>query len=281
MDSLYRLAFDQQPAPQQPSKTILFDCDDTLVNSEIIAMGVAIDIIADEIQKQKPTTEIDRPSFVRYYAGWHFHTMMQDMGNQFGLDLKVTEDLDRIKTTRTLDALQHVTETVGTGAALQRLHKSGTQMAVVTSSEFNRVNLCLEQTGLDAFFSADRKFSAHDSLPQPKHKPDPAIYQYALNQLGIENPQDTVAIEDSLSGVKSAVQANIPVIGFVGSDLLSSSLKSTQADKLLRNGATIVISHMDDLEAAIAYVADRTPGTFKHKTFTEQDLPPPATKMSI
>jgi beta-phosphoglucomutase len=62
-------------------------------------------------------------------------------------------------------------------------------------------------------------------------KPDPAPYQYALNQFGIVAEQ-AVAFEDSPSGVRSAVGAGIPTIG----------IASTQDPKTLYAvGAVLIV----------------------------------------
>lgn len=44
-------------------------------------------------------------------------------------------------------------------------------------------------------------------------KPDPTIYRYTCKQLGV-NPENTVAIEDSLYGIQSAKTAGLTVIGY-------------------------------------------------------------------
>ena len=62
------------------------------------------------------------------------------------------------------------------------------------------------------YFPADRRFSAEDSLPVPTSKPDPAIYAYALRDLGLE-PTQALAVEDSFTGATSAVGAGIPTVG--------------------------------------------------------------------
>jgi beta-phosphoglucomutase-like phosphatase (HAD superfamily) len=85
-------------------------------------------------------------------------------------------------------------------------------VAAVSSSADARIAACFEVTGLAHFFPAERRFSAEDSLSRPTSKPDPAIYLYAGEQLGL-SPQQGVAIEDSVAGATSAVAAGFPTIG--------------------------------------------------------------------
>jgi beta-phosphoglucomutase-like phosphatase (HAD superfamily) len=87
-------------------------------------------------------------------------------------------------------------------------------LAVVSSSARSRLDACFAATGLDEWFSPDRRFSAEDSLPTPVSKPDPAIYLHALRVLGVD-PRRAVAVEDSAAGVEAAVRAGIPAAGIV------------------------------------------------------------------
>jgi beta-phosphoglucomutase-like phosphatase (HAD superfamily) len=85
-------------------------------------------------------------------------------------------------------------------------------LAVVSSSADERVAASCEVSGLAHFFPPDRRFSAEDSLPRPTSKPDPAIYRFAGEQLGLELDEG-VAVEDSLPGATSAIAAGFPTIG--------------------------------------------------------------------
>jgi HAD superfamily hydrolase (TIGR01509 family) len=85
-------------------------------------------------------------------------------------------------------------------------------LAAVSSSATARLAACFTATGLADLLPAERRFSAEDSLPVPTSKPDPAVYVYACEQLGI-SPAQALAVEDSVPGAQSAVAAGIPTIG--------------------------------------------------------------------
>jgi beta-phosphoglucomutase-like phosphatase (HAD superfamily) len=85
-------------------------------------------------------------------------------------------------------------------------------LAAVSSSADARIKACFEVTGMAGYFGDQRRFSAEDSLPVPTSKPDPAIYLYAGEQLGI-GPSQGLAVEDSVTGATSAVAAGFPTIG--------------------------------------------------------------------
>jgi beta-phosphoglucomutase-like phosphatase (HAD superfamily) len=86
------------------------------------------------------------------------------------------------------------------------------ELAAVTSSASSRLDACLEVTELSPLFPAGRRFSAEDSLPEPTSKPDPAVYVFAGQRLGI-TPDEGVAVEDSVNGALSAVAAGYRTIG--------------------------------------------------------------------
>jgi HAD superfamily hydrolase (TIGR01509 family) len=87
-------------------------------------------------------------------------------------------------------------------------------LAAVSSSALGRLDACFRATGLELLIPADRRFSAEDSLPAPRSKPDPAVYTFALRQLGM-TPEEALAVEDSPTGATSAVAAGITTVGLV------------------------------------------------------------------
>lgn len=86
------------------------------------------------------------------------------------------------------------------------------RLSVVTSSATPRLGACLLATGLDDLFPSEVRFSAEDSLPTPTTKPDPAVYRFAGQQLGVSGARG-LAVEDAVAGVRSAVAAGFPTVG--------------------------------------------------------------------
>lgn len=86
------------------------------------------------------------------------------------------------------------------------------RMAVVSSSATARLDACFRAAGLEELFPADVRFSAEDSLPVPTSKPDPAIYAFAGQRLGVAGSA-ALAVEDAVAGACSAVAAGFPTVG--------------------------------------------------------------------
>ncbi|RBY74682.1 HAD family phosphatase [Blastococcus sp. TF02-09] len=130
-----------------------------------------------------------------------------------------------------------------TQEALRRLAERFT-LAVVSSSALARLAVCFTATGLDDLLPAGRRFSAEDSLPTPTSKPDPAVYRHACAQLGIA-PEQGLAVEDAVAGVRSAVAAGCPVVGNLLFVLPEERAERSAA--LLDAGALAVVSSWSEL----------------------------------
>jgi beta-phosphoglucomutase-like phosphatase (HAD superfamily) len=113
-------------------------------------------------------------------------------------------------------------------------------MSVVSTSAKPRVVASLEKTGIDKYFPNEHVYSAATSLDPPSSKPDPKIYLYACEQLGVK-PADTVTVEDSKSGATAAMRAGIPCIGYVGVyKLEDGEERMKQMEKTLREQCNCV-----------------------------------------
>ncbi|WP_242472769.1 HAD family phosphatase [Blastococcus sp. TML/M2B] len=118
------------------------------------------------------------------------------------------------------------------------------ELAVVSSSALARLAACFTATGLDALLPPERRYSAEDSLPVPTSKPDPAVYAHACAQLGIA-PEQGLAVEDAVAGVRSAVAAGCPVVGNLLFVLPEERAEREAA--LLAAGALTVVSSWAEL----------------------------------
>jgi len=92
---------------------------------------------------------------------------------------------------------------------LRAARKSGTKLAVVSSSPKEWIRTIVDRFQLEDYFSG--LVSADDV--GGIGKPDPAVYLHAAAELS-EIPSDCLAIEDSENGVLSAVRAGMHCVGF-------------------------------------------------------------------
>jgi HAD superfamily hydrolase (TIGR01509 family) len=141
---------------------------------------------------------------------------------------------------------------VGVDAELEKLQAGGKyKMAVVSSSALRRVKASIVKVNQTRFFLDSDVFSAATSLPKPTSKPNPAIYIFAMEKLGVK-PEECVAIEDSKSGTGAGVAANIKVVGYVGS---YEPEKQDEMRKVLSDaGANPIMSDWSEFPAMLAEI---------------------------
>lgn len=111
------------------------------------------------------------------------------------------------------------------------------QLSVVTSSAVERLQACLSVTGLSSFVEPERMFSAESSLARPVSKPDPAVYAFACERLGVD-PAEAIAVEDSVNGVRAAVSAGCWTIGTL--QFVPPEERHARAAALRASGAAVV-----------------------------------------
>jgi HAD superfamily hydrolase (TIGR01509 family) len=239
------------PISLKEDTVVLFDNDGTLVNSESIALKAAHGLVTEVLASKGYDNPVSVSDFSQRFAGKNFSIILSELSEEV-MGTKLTDDeIERYsieEDDRCEAALNgHVTATPNTLQAIAWIPAK--QKAVVTSASQSRCDASLNTLGIKADF--DGVYSAVDSLPQPKPKPDPAIYQFAMDKLGItpdgaRKGANVVVLEDSASGVTSARKAGANyVIGFVGADNLGSvDQKEERAAKLRAAGATDVIDDM-------------------------------------
>jgi putative hydrolase of the HAD superfamily len=114
---------------------------------------------------------------------------------------------------------------------LDEARAAGVPCAIASSSESHWVNGYLKRFAIkDRFLHVVTR----DLVPRPKPYPD--LYREACLRLGVE-PERSVALEDSVNGVKAAIAAGLVCIAVPNSvtarfDLSCAHLQSTSMEQL-------------------------------------------------
>jgi len=211
---------------------LIFDCDGVLVDSEVLAHGALVDMLAS----LGHTMTLDQA--MREFAGRDLRDTLstaervlgrpipEATGRHFGQVL-----LDRFR--RELQPIAGVREAI---LALPW------RRCVASSSSPERLRLSLEVTDLAPLFG-DAVFSA---VQVRNGKPAPDLYLFAARSLG-EAPADCIVIEDTPRGVAAGCAAAMRVIGFAGATHATPGL----VEDLARAGAHVVIREMSELPAVV------------------------------
>ncbi|KAF2108043.1 HAD-like domain-containing protein [Lophiotrema nucula] len=199
-------------------KYIFLDCDNTLVLSEHLAFEACAELTNQLLEKKGLEVRYTAESLLEDFVGHNFRGMLNGLKAKHGFELSQDELEDYVQ--RELGAVtqklsEKATECPNVTKNLNKLKDQGYPMSVVSTSAKSRVVASLKKTRIDHFFPDEHVYSAATSLDPPNSKPDPAIYNYALEQLG-QDKKYVVTVEDSKSGATAAMRAGIPCVAYVG-----------------------------------------------------------------
>ena len=228
-------------------RILLCDADDCLFATERLAFVASTEVTNGFLAEVLGSEQRFEPDALRAWAvGRNFRATASDLARDHDravdpaeLDRWVAEERRQVSATLAAElrpdpAVREPVEALGLRWAL----------AAVSSSALARLDVCFEAAELADLFPPEARYSAEDSLPVPTSKPDPAVYAHAGAQLGVAGAE-ALAVEDSVSGVRSAVAAGFPVVGnllFVPADE-----RYARAAALLEAGAAAVLGSWAEL----------------------------------
>ncbi|OCT49692.1 putative HAD superfamily hydrolase [Cladophialophora carrionii] len=199
-------------------KYILLDCDNTLCLSERLAFEACTDLTNELLEKYNVSDRYTVDDLLEAFVGQNFRGMMNGLQKKHNFEMpadQLEEYVGKELGAVTAKLKAKCQPCPGAPEELERLKQAGYPMSVVSTSAKPRVVASLEKTGIDKYFPNEHVYSAATSLDPPSSKPDPKIYLYACEQLGVK-PEECVTVEDSKSGATAAMRAGIPCIGYVG-----------------------------------------------------------------
>ncbi|RFB67611.1 MULTISPECIES: HAD-IA family hydrolase [unclassified Herbaspirillum] len=182
---------------------ILFDCDGTLVDSEIVAadawvehsarFGVSITAV-EALEKFKGVNMADCVAEIERLAG-------SPLPASFVTELR---DLMAIMFRARLQPI---------AGALELVQSLAVPFCLASNAPREKIELCLRVTGMLPYFEG-RIYSAYDVQ---KWKPDPALFLHAAAAMGVA-PARCAVVEDSLPGVKAGLAAGMTVFALQSED---------------------------------------------------------------
>ncbi len=218
-----------------PVRGVIFDLDGCLVDSE----PLSLEAIASEMR----TLGIKDAT-------------AQEIGNKFlGVAMPVIADYvsgrlgtpvpdnfaDRVETQLLATYQTELRQISGAAELLGGLNAQRCAMAIATGGSLKRMAATLEMSGLADWFAG----TASSAAEVAQGKPAPDLFLLALERLEL-TPSECVVLEDSPHGVKGALAAGIPAIGFVGGSHLEGK-RDTHAAILRDAGAAYVFERLEDV----------------------------------
>lgn len=209
---------------------VIFDLDGTLVDSEF-AWGVSFKNILKTLGVE---TSEDHPQ----ETGVDVKTNWQRLIEKFKISTNLTLDELEFLTFKELENhIEEIDIKDGAFEFIGNLKDQGYMIGLATSTNWTIVDKIFEHFGMADFFDS---VTTGEEVQNPKPAPD--IYLLAAEKLGTE-PQDCLVIEDSPSGVSSAVEANMKVIAISEDD--DEDERLDQANLIVENFGKITPKVID------------------------------------
>ena len=197
-------------------KLIIFDCDGTLVDSEIIAAQVFPAMWASM------GVEMTEEFFIYNFVGTgpDAEIVKQTAARLPANAKEVSEKKFNEELNKNLKSIKGMKELI---------EKLPHQVCVASNSSYDYILRVLAITELHSFFE-NRVYS---SRQQGRPKPAPDVFLHAAKTLGFE-PSECIVIEDSVPGILAAQNAKMTVIGLMAgmhfSPLVREKLLNAKAD---------------------------------------------------
>ncbi|CAM4095898.1 HAD family phosphatase [Flavobacterium antarcticum] len=201
-------------------KTVIFDMDGVLVNSEPLHHQVC------KIQFRNLKIDVSDELFATF-TGSSNKMIYKKLKNHFNLDSNVTEliaEKNRLFIKAFDEDSTHAL-IAGVKDLIIELHENGMQLIVASSSEMEIIDAIFERFELNKYFS--HKVSGADF---PESKPNPAIFLKAV-ELSNHSKSECIIIEDSTNGIKAANSAEIYCIAYKAAEV--NSQNQSLADEII------------------------------------------------
>jgi HAD superfamily hydrolase (TIGR01509 family) len=208
---------------------VVFDCDGTLVDSELIhakALHGALAVIGVALSPEQIRSQS---------VGFANADFLRRIAEECGLTLSVNMEMivEEIALRLIADELSPMK---GANQLLNGLAENAVRLAVASNSSRRLVQRMLSVAGLSRAFG--ERIAVREDVAAPKPAPD--LYRFAAELLSTD-VEDCLAVEDSPVGVAAAQRAGIAVVGFCPP---SGAFRESD---LMRAGAFAVFSDLGEL----------------------------------
>jgi len=184
-----------------PMRHILFDNDGTLVDTEIIAVRSMLSVL------RETGFEMSERDYCARFPGLLETDILEILRRDYGANVGE----EHLELSRKRFHEMFPTELRAIAGMPDIFQQLKVPKSIVSNAGLPHIERCLRGIGLQAHLDG-QMFSAQQ-VAQPKPQPD--VYLHALQQLGL-HPSETLAVEDSPTGVRAAKAAGLLVIGFLG-----------------------------------------------------------------
>jgi sugar-phosphatase len=207
-------------------QAVIFDMDGVLIDSDLHWLEA-------EMEYLKKYNVIVTPDITSQMAGRSLRDSVALVKEMYNLSQSV-EELLREKTEASNAIYTHKAQAMpGVETLLQKLQQVKARTAIASGSFLQRIEMIVDRFAWREYF---------EHLVSSDHvnyvgKPDPAIYRYTAQKLGLD-PANCVVIEDSVNGLVAAKGAGMSCIAvpdarwsrgdYSAADLIANGLTDTK-----------------------------------------------------
>lgn len=214
-------------------KTVIFDFDGVIADSEIIALAEL------QVSLAQYGVAVDWDMLVEEFLGSSVRQIIAFVEGQTGR--AVDPDFQEAWYARLFDRYRRELKPMaGAEAMLDRLEAAGIDYCIASGGSYKRLGVALQAIGFAQRFEG-RAFSA-ESVEHGKPAPD--LFLYAAEKRGAL-PKECVVLEDAIAGVTGAGRAGMRVFGFIGGSHLEG-VRPLHAERLRAAGADTVLTALSD-----------------------------------
>ena len=174
-------------------KAVIFDMDGVLIEAKdwhYEALNRALNLFG---------MEISRYDHLITYDGLPTKKKLEMLSNERGLPRELHKFINDMKQQYTMEIVYaNCKPTFQHEYALSKLKNSGYKMAVCSNSVRNTIEIMMDKASLAQYFEF---YVSNQDVKNSK--PDPEMYNKAINQLGLL-PQECMIIEDNENGIRAA-----------------------------------------------------------------------------
>lgn len=217
---------------------VIFDCDGTLVDTEIIWAKASLEVFKEE------DLDMDLEAYNSTYAGMTNSEIIQLIEED--IERSLPHDILQRITDRAMSKLDKLKVIEGAHEMLDQLDYP---RCVCSNTAMERLEANMRLVDLWDRFRPYVYSAVEVGTKQPK--PDPNVFLHAATVLETD-PSACFVIEDSTHGVQAACQAGMRVIGFIG----ASHSYPGHGEHLMDAGAETVVRRLVDIPATIDALKD-------------------------
>ena len=180
-------------------KCLIFDCDGTLVDSELLCnLGL-------EIKLRDYGIETSANAMMEKYRGGKLAEILKSIEEERNISLNENFVLEY----RELVEQLFEKELIPSRGVPEFLDQNRLPVCVASSGPKKKIDKALETTDLKKYFD-DNIFSSYEIN---SWKPDPGIFLHAAKMMEVD-PDECLVIEDSMKGVEAGLAAGMKTVLF-------------------------------------------------------------------